>query len=346
MRGGCSPFHYACLYAVDDRIVRELLQRAELQQPHHVKAVNMSGCTALHFLPFSPAFEGGPGNDAVAIRELLLEAGCLANVKGTSALWEGSRTAEELWAAEADGIAEGRPLTPSSHSRRQSFVAFSTDCLFVQLREAARVGDVVAVENWLAKHGGDYPLEPVPPDYGSSPLHYACGPDGDPKDKAKIVDALLQAGANVNHLNSYSASPLHFAVWHQQPQLVRRLLRGKCKTLTQRGDGARWDVPQTPIELAFRQAASAKPDTVEAYIASSILDLLMTAQYKIRLEQQTRHLATPPAMSAPIHLGGSSPVRFGMNPLLSLDAAAAPGAALRQRRSRKLTAPPGSLSQM
>eukprot|EP00037_Helgoeca_nana_P022938 m.236435 g.236435 ORF g.236435 m.236435 type:complete len:779 (+) comp26183_c1_seq12:696-3032(+) len=282
MRGGAGPFHYACLFAVDSTVVSELLRRSELRPL--AAALSSTRCTALHFLPFSAAFEGGVNVDALTIRQLLLDAGCRTNVSGTSSLWAGSRTAEQLWTQEMESNADGRPLTPSRQARRQSFVAFSINRDFVTLREAARVGDLEAVRSWIRDHP-DTPLEPTPPYNGSSPLHYACGPTG--TNKVAIVTALLCAGADVNHLNSYLASPLHFAVWHQHEEVVRVLLRHGCRTLTQRGDGTRWDVPQTPIELAFRQAAAATSGTLQASVARNILRHLTSAQYTKRVSQQT-----------------------------------------------------------
>lgn len=316
MRGGAGPFHYACLFAMDSKIIKELLWRAELRPLAAVLSTN--GCTALHFLPFSPAFEGGEGTQAQAIRTMLHEAGCPRNVRGTSALWIGERTAEELWAQESACATEGRPLSPGRQTRRQSFVAFSVNREFVALREAARVGDLEGVRSWIREHP-DESLEPTLPDSGSSPLHYACGADGDADNKVAIVTALLCANADVNHLNNYGASPLHckcgtlfkfccppsesllslVAVWNQHEELVRVLLRHGCKTLTQRGDGFRWDVPQTPIELAFRQAAAAKPKTVAAHVARNILGHLTTAQYTWRVTQQTLPLVASSETGAP-----------------------------------------------
>ncbi|MGH9142688.1 MAG: ankyrin repeat domain-containing protein [Vicinamibacterales bacterium] len=65
---------------------------------------------------------------------------------------------------------------------------------------------------------------------GATALHYACdarpkaGKTWNPSDQKSVIELLLDAGSNIEHLDKAGAAPLHRAVRARSPQAVRSLL--------------------------------------------------------------------------------------------------------------------------
>lgn len=74
----------------------------------------------------------------------------------------------------------------------------------------------------------------------NSPLTTACM-----YGHVDLLPVLLQAGANINHENYYKQTPLHLAVCHRKPQVVKWLVQQKGIALNVRDKDGR-----TPLDLA------------------------------------------------------------------------------------------------
>jgi ankyrin repeat protein len=92
-----------------------------------------------------------------------------------------------------------------------------------------------------------YPDDPVDcPWPGSSALHYAASAG-----KVEVALKLLASGANPNHQNTLSSTPLHYAVYMQRRRILDLLLEhGAGASLKVKGRSVLWDHARTPAELA------------------------------------------------------------------------------------------------
>lgn len=111
------------------------------------------------------------------------------------------------------------------------------------LHDAARYGDVEAVEDFIAI-GKDINAR----DSSSrTPIHYAIA-FGKGEAGEEIFNMLLEAGADLTAVDEKKNTPLHYACGYGKPFAVKALLAKGCATTTTNGTG------KTPLDLVKLEA--------------------------------------------------------------------------------------------
>ena len=93
-----------------------------------------------------------------------------------------------------------------------AFGSTSADDIF----EAAKRGDLFAVEHYLRKYPGSFASTDAA---GYTPLHWAAI-----RGSWAPFETHLEAGAPVNAVGADGGTPLHWACHHDRPDMIRQLL--------------------------------------------------------------------------------------------------------------------------
>lgn len=105
--------------------------------------------------------------------------------------------------------------------------------------EAAKRGDLFAVEHYLRKHPESLSATDG---HGYTPLHWAAV-----RGNWEIFEALIEKGAAVDSVGADGGTPLHWACHHDRPDMVRLLLEAGADHSVRN----RWG--RTPLHVASRR---------------------------------------------------------------------------------------------
>ncbi|KAK3262981.1 hypothetical protein CYMTET_28191 [Cymbomonas tetramitiformis] len=201
--------------------------------------------------------------------QLLLAHGAQDNLLGRSAIWEGEKTPAAL---ESDTQALMR--TARLHGYRlEDRIALEPSTEYAELHEACALGDLKAVQKWIDNNPGrTVDFTPIVVSNSGRLYDHQGGTATDvttsvdldvhaasentglayaaSHGQLAVCNILLKNGADPNHVNRNGATPLHYACFRQNREIVRLLLQyGGGKSVDVSGVSTLWDCKMTPLQL-------------------------------------------------------------------------------------------------